>query len=228
MNIYKKLIELQKTLGYLTKDESVMGKYKYASGEAILKIARPKMDELGLLLFQEIVHSEIEHVEYRTQSGTKQQTFCHCTFKFTWINADEPTEQVINLFEASGLNDWDKSIGSAMTYAERYYFMKTFHVPTDDLEPNKRQDEPVGYKPQYQNEVSQSPIQNISENSITIKQIGLIKVKMKKVFNSNLQAGVDYINAKYNTEHVSGLTKKQASEFIDYLNSIENDEESPI
>ena len=30
------------------------------------------------------------------------------------------------------MNAWDKGLGSALTYAERYYLMKTFHIATDE------------------------------------------------------------------------------------------------
>ena len=35
-------------------------------------------------------------------------------------------------FEANGQNDWDKGVGSAMTYAERYFLLKYFHIATDE------------------------------------------------------------------------------------------------
>ena len=37
-----------------------------------------------------------------------------------------------NLFGANGQNDWEKGLGSALTYAERYFLLKFFHIATDE------------------------------------------------------------------------------------------------
>ena len=134
--LFKKLLELQKALAVVHADAKGDG-YKYASGEQVLGIARPKMDELGLLLLQEVVGSEHEHVLWKVRSGEKQQTFVHMKFKFTWIDT-ATGERLEQLFEADGFNSWDKAAGSAMTYGERYFFMKAFHIPTDEMDPNQR------------------------------------------------------------------------------------------
>ena len=136
LNIYQKLLELQKSIDVLKKDKSGQG-YKYASGENILKVIRPKMDILGLLLFQETVSSETEHVIWHLKGFDKQQTFVHLRFKFTWVDVDSE-KTISHFFEADGFNDWDKAIGSAMTYGERYYLLKTFHIATDELNPEQR------------------------------------------------------------------------------------------
>ena len=51
--------------------------------------------------------------------------------KFTWIDV-ETGEKDECLWGANGQNDWDKGVGSAMTYAERYFLLKYFHIATDE------------------------------------------------------------------------------------------------
>jgi hypothetical protein len=51
--------------------------------------------------------------------------------RFTWIDC-ESGESDINLFGANGQNDWEKGLGSALTYAERYFLLKYFHISTDE------------------------------------------------------------------------------------------------
>ena len=51
--------------------------------------------------------------------------------RFTWIDS-ETGETDINLFGANGQNDWEKGLGSALTYAERYFILKYFHISTDE------------------------------------------------------------------------------------------------
>lgn len=141
MSIYKKLLELQKELTIVKRDGSANG-YKYTTADNLFSIIRPKMDTLGLLLFQEIIESKSEHVLWKTKYGDKQQTYSSATFKFTWVDVDT-SEKVEHLFHADGFNDWDKAIGSAMTYAERYYVLKQFHIPTTELDPDARKENSV-------------------------------------------------------------------------------------
>jgi len=160
--LLKKLLELQKSLAVVRNDAKGDG-YTYASGEQVLGIARPKMDELGLILLQEIIESEHEHVLWKIRSGEKQQTFVHTKFKFTWIDVDSG-EKLVQLFEADGFNFWDKAAGSAMTYAERYFFMKTFHIPTDYLDPNQMNEkEEIAVQPKKTNEADSQKRQLIAE-----------------------------------------------------------------
>jgi len=36
------------------------------------------------------------------------------------------------MFGANGLNEFEKGLGSALTYAERYFLLKFFHINTDE------------------------------------------------------------------------------------------------
>jgi hypothetical protein len=51
--------------------------------------------------------------------------------RFTWIDC-ETGESDVNEFGANGQNDWEKGLGSALTYAERYFLLKFFHIATDE------------------------------------------------------------------------------------------------
>jgi len=51
--------------------------------------------------------------------------------RFTWVDC-ETGDKDENLFGANGQNDWDKGVGSALTYGERYFLLKYFHIATDE------------------------------------------------------------------------------------------------
>ena len=51
--------------------------------------------------------------------------------RFTWVCVDTG-ETDVNLFGANGQNGFDKGVGSALTYAERYFLLKYFHIATDE------------------------------------------------------------------------------------------------
>lgn len=130
MNLYQKLHEIQKSVRGFAKDRQGYG-YTYVSGEKILGHVRNKMDELGLLLKQEVISIENERQDYITKTGSKSEILSKVMMRFTWV-CIETGETDVNLFGANGQNDFDKGVGSALTYGERYFLLKFFHIPTDE------------------------------------------------------------------------------------------------
>lgn len=148
MAIYQKLLELQKAVVGLTKDKAG-NSYQYVSGDKILSIVRPTMDKLGLLLISEVLDFSFTRQDYNLydKQGNpkpKSEMFCTLRMRFTWVDA-ETGDNLQCLWASSGMNNWDKSIGSAMTYGERYFLLKFFHIATDkdDVDAPKTAEEEV-------------------------------------------------------------------------------------
>lgn len=146
MSIYQKLLLIQSKVNGLGKDSSG-GQYQYVSGAKVLEFIRPLMNEQKIILKQEILSIENERQDY-TVNGKKwenidgkntqiefpkpkSEILSKVMMKFTWIDS-ETGETDVNLFGANGMNDWEKGLGSALTYAERYFLLKYFHIPTDE------------------------------------------------------------------------------------------------
>lgn len=134
MSIYKKLLALQQAVVGLTKDKRG-NSYDYVSGDKILGIVRPQMDKLGLLLVPEVEESTFARQDYTLydKNGNpkpKSEIFCTLRLKFTWVDGDSG-ETLVCRWASSGMNNWDKGLGSALTYGERYFLLKFFHVATD-------------------------------------------------------------------------------------------------
>lgn len=132
--IYKKLLELQKAVVGLTKDKSG-NSYQYVSGDKILGIVRPAMDKLGLLLIPEVEDATFTRQDYNLydkngNAKPKSEIFCDLKIKFTWVDS-ESGETLVCHWASSGQNNWDKGLGSALTYGERYFLLKFFHIATD-------------------------------------------------------------------------------------------------
>ena len=128
--IYSKLLTIQKRINGLGKDKSTFN-YKYVTGDKLLGEIKPMMNDLGLLLKQEVLTIENTRQDYQTKNGSKSEILSKVMMRFTWIDV-ETGEKDENLFGANGQNDWDKGIGSALTYAERYFLLKYFHIATDE------------------------------------------------------------------------------------------------
>lgn len=134
-NIYQKLLAIQKHISGLSKDKK-SNNYSYVTGDKLLSYIKPIMNEQGLLLKQEIISIENTRMDYKTGIGTsyekdKSEISSKVMFRFTWVDC-ETGEKDENLFGANGQNDWDKGVGSALTYGERYFLLKYFHIATDE------------------------------------------------------------------------------------------------
>lgn len=127
--IYKKLFEIQKAVAGLTKDASG-NNGAYVSGNKLLVPIRAKMDELGLILSMEVEDYSFTRQDYQTKQGTKSEMFCSLRILFTWVDVEDG-DKLECRWASSGLNGWDKGFGSALTYGERYFLLKFFHIPTD-------------------------------------------------------------------------------------------------
>lgn len=134
-----KLAALQSAVRGLSKDTKG-NSYEYVSGGKVLDALRPRMDELGLLLVPEVEDIRNDRVDYSTRNGAKSEMFTSVSMLFTWIDT-ETGEKLPVRFAANGCNGWDKGLGSALTYGERYFLLKFFHIATDEDDVDARQGE---------------------------------------------------------------------------------------
>jgi hypothetical protein len=134
-NIYQKLLVIQKAVKGLKKDKKG-NNYDYVTGNKLLSFVKPLMDEQSLILKQEVLSIDNQRMDYHTGVGTqyekpKSEILSKVMMRFTWVDC-ETGEMDENLFGANGQNEWEKGLGSALTYAERYFILKYFHIATDE------------------------------------------------------------------------------------------------
>lgn len=168
MNIYQKLIEVRKEVPYIQKADQG-SQYSYTGSSRVLAAVTAKMNELGLLLVPAVIgHTLIPSlpIEVKDSSGnvTKRTItyFTELEMTMTWINAEKPDEQIISPWYGQGVDiAGEKGVGKALTYAEKYFMLKFFNIPTDkddpdafqakhDLEPPKEKPIPTSLKEKYE------------------------------------------------------------------------------
>ena len=146
MNLYQKIVEVRKSIKGFSKDTQSFG-FKYVSGSQILSKIKDEMDKMQLLLIPSVDYTTLhwEKHNYTTDKGKEKMDFI-VTFKltYTWINAEEPSETLVTEWLALGqqTDDISKAVGTALTYNERYYLLKTLGLPTDEDDADIK--EPVG------------------------------------------------------------------------------------
>lgn len=135
MAVYKKLAIIQSKVNGLAKNANGFN-YDYVDGNKVLGVIRPLMNELNLLLMPEVTETKTEKIDYsawdrQTKSVvTKTEVLVTLKMDMTWVDAEDG-EVVVQHWGATGQNAFDKGFGSALTYGERYYLLKLFHIPTD-------------------------------------------------------------------------------------------------
>jgi len=134
--LYQKLLGVQKAVQYFQKaNKNQQQGFHYVSSSQVCADIRAAMDEEGLLLKSEIISSEARLNAISTKSGGAMH-WTGLVMRFTWINADDPAEREECMWWAEGLDNSEKATGKAATYAEKYFLLKFFHVPTDKDDPD--------------------------------------------------------------------------------------------
>jgi len=176
MELYKKLLKIQQKINGLGKDKKSFT-YSYVTGDKVLGEIKPLMNEMGLILKQEILSIENTRQDYATAKGNKSEILSKVMMQFTWIDT-ETGEKDVNLFGANGQNDWEKGLGSALTYGERYFLLKYFHIATDedDIDNDKRTTTPPA--------VTQEWAENNLKDALTIDELA----SRYKSLSADLQA----------------------------------------
>lgn len=135
LNIYQKLIEVRKSVPYLKK-ENAGYQFKYVSSSQTLGALRDAMDAQGLLLVPKVVGREIR--DHATRKGDHEY-FTSMDIEFTWINSETPAETIVCPWYGQGLDDGEKGVGKALTYAEKFFLLKFFNIATDKDDPDSFQ-----------------------------------------------------------------------------------------
>lgn len=146
MNIYEKLIEVRKSVPYLQK-ESKSFQYAYVGSSQVLGALKLKMDELQLLIIPRVTghkvsESTVETLDKETNHITKRITtyFTELDMTMTWVNAEKPEETIECPWYGQGVDTaGEKGTGKALTYAEKYFMLKFFNIPTDKDDPDSFQ-----------------------------------------------------------------------------------------
>lgn len=171
MSIHKKLFEIQKNIGKLTKDTSnPFYKSKYADINQLIELTNPLFHEAGLMVLQPI-----------TGNTLKTQIFD--------VETNEVIESSLDLPQG---NDPQK-IGSAITYYRRYTLKALLNLQEEDDDGNKgaskmptEATEPEDKKPWMTETQFNTYLALINKGETWMVRLNK-KLNMKKVYRETLQ-----------------------------------------
>ena len=151
MSIYKKLLEVQKEVGAISKDsKNPFFKSKYFDINQLIEHVQPVLNKHGLVLLQPVYDGRIWSKIYDSE------------------NADSYISSSLNLPE---FNDPQK-LGSCITYYRRYTLASLLGLQAEDDDGNGLKAKPKPKQlPKITPEAYQKAIAAISEKKVTLDQI---------------------------------------------------------
>lgn len=195
MKLKEKILELKKEVANMQKNASGYG-YKYVTEDSILNAINQKMIENQVKLTPRLVPGTLysEVVNYTDAKGkSKTDVLVRAEMQFIWEDVGTGETETIDWCLLGQQSDGSQALGSALTYANRYFLLKYFNVATSEDDPDK-----------VRSELAEK------ENR---KVLSSTQTKIKKIFSSLIQ--------KYQTQdkiyEMMGTTKEQFSK--DYNNS---------
>jgi len=133
MNLHQRLLEVRKSVDFLKKDEKSSEGFLYVSSSRALHSVREAMNRTGVILIPSVDNYEVR--PHQTSKGGNWY-FTILSMTFTWVNSDSPDDKIQCKWIGQGLDSGEKGVGKAVTYAEKYFILKFFNIPTDKDDPD--------------------------------------------------------------------------------------------
>lgn len=128
-NIYQRINEARRAVGYVQKDASVQG-YKAVTHDAVTAMLRDQLIEQGIIVVPTVIKSKVRDAG-QTSSGTPILRY-EGRFFIAFVNEDDPSERVPVEIDAHANDYGDKAPGKALSYATKYAMLKLFSLETGE------------------------------------------------------------------------------------------------
>lgn len=194
-NIFARLLAISSEIKTVAKNLEVSmggGKYKAVGELDVLNAVKPLETKHGVYSYpvsREIVESgTLESVDSR--GNTKRQLFERIKTTYRFVNIDCPSEYIEIVSYGDGIDSGDKSVGKAMTYADKYALLKAYKVMTGDDPDQDASDELK--ETNIKKELDPALLTKCSELGIDInKGAAYLKKDVSALTNDNLKAWIE-------------------------------------
>lgn len=239
MNLYQKLVELQKCAASFEKDSKGYG-YTYVSGAQVLNAIKKKKDELGLLLVPAVQNpQEVSKHEYKNEKGREKVDFVvRGEMAYKWINAEKPEEALVVPWQYFGQqDDISKAFGSALTYSERYFLLKFLGVPTDEDDPDTKgvererryktpaaESSPIVVREERREASTPAPAAKGASNYIQVKNL------LARYTDQDFDSVCEFAKAQFKTDRLNDLAPADFKKVVAFIKGTlpEKDEDLPF
>ena len=213
LNLYQKIADVKANIEGFTKDTKGYN-YSYVSGSQVLHRIRNKMIEHNLLLVPKTSDENYKQIEVTrfnkkaSREVTTSEFVVEMKLTYLWINADKPEEQLeVSFYSVGQQDDVSKAHGTALTYAERYFLMKFFNIPTDEDDADAKQ------KQEKYNKASSQTVGVLKQEVLNF--IDLMKSLAKEVSQQQVEQ-------KFGIQNYTSMTEQQAVNTISKIQNMAN------
>ncbi|EJE37716.1 ERF family protein [Staphylococcus epidermidis] len=213
LNLYQKIADVKANIEGFTKDTKGYN-YSYVSGSQVLHRIRNKMIEHNLLLVPKTSDENYKQIEVTrfnkkaSREVTTSEFVVEMKLTYLWIDADKPEEQLeVSFYSVGQQDDVSKAHGTALTYAERYFLMKFFNIPTDEDDADAKQ------KQEKYNKASSQTVGVLKQEVLNF--IDLMKSLDKEVSQQQVEQ-------KFGIQNYTSMTEQQAVNTISKIQNMAN------
>lgn len=213
LNLYQKIADVKANIEGFTKDTKGYN-YSYVSGSQVLHRIRNKMIEHNLLLVPKTSDENYKQIEVTrfnkkaSREVTTSEFVVEMKLTYLWIDADKPEEQLeVSFYSVGQQDDVSKAHGTALTYAERYFLMKFFNIPTDEDDADAKQ------KQEKYNKASSQTVGVLKQEVLNF--IDLMKSLDKEVSQQQVEQ-------KFGIQNYTSMTEQQAVNTIFKIQNMAN------
>lgn len=200
LSLHQKLLKIADAAGVLRKTKSGYN-YRYVPEEDIQAKVTGGMQKYNVMLYHSIVPGtlKVQHITYEKYDAKSKTNKIINEFVvtadslYTWVNVDKPDEKIQVPWALVGqMEDASQAFGSAETYCNRYFLMKSLQLATSEADPDEYRSK--------QKEAEQYEFGKINEQ--LAEAINLIKDKGTQLIASGIAKEIiSGIVAKHNADN---------------------------
>jgi len=208
LNIYQRINEVMKQIGYVKKDAVIDGggaKYKGVTHDYVLAVIRPYMIEFGIVVEPKLVADHWSELRKGKENSTNW--LYEACYDVAFVNIDDGSDRAVVRITGHANDSGDKAPGKALSYAVKFAMLKIFGIETGENEEGRTYD-----KGEYTDEVKDQFDDLMAEDNALgmycfSKLVGPeiftglynsfpdgLKVKNKKRCDALVSAGMDKLN----------------------------------
>lgn len=230
MNLYEKLERIRKLVEVLRKDKKGFN-YKYTTEESVLAKVTFGMAKYHVSLVPSITPNTAtsQLINYENVKVTKDgkaikspvnEYLVQAEMTYTWVNNDNMEDRIVVPWLLVGSqSDPSQAFGSGLTYSNRYFILKFFHVATTEDDPDNWRQKQAEAKDIEGAEVCKSIIEQIDKkvkSMLKDDKDGKIKTKITETLKDNI-----VINGKKSANYINLTEPEMAAKALEALNNME-------
>lgn len=201
MTLAQKLVKVREGLRPIKKNAQGHN-YKYVDEEQVLNAVVKGLNENNVDVSMSILTEGscallIQPIEVPTKTGSRTAFWVSGVMEITFTDADNVDDKQVNKFPFAGMQDDPaQAVGSAATYANRYFLLKKFLIPTtkDDPDYAAQRGNNAPKKPSDSNAApSEAAIEKAMGQVVTLKDDDgkLVKKSLRDMPSNMLQKVID-------------------------------------